>query len=51
MFELSEYSVNEEDQQVEVCVILLGSIEVNVTVIVSAEEHVTLPENMKAHCR
>lgn len=47
-FEETGYSVDEE-QSLEVCVVLLGSIEVNITIILSAEEQGTLPENRRAN--
>ena len=49
-FELSEYSVN-ENGSLEVCVVLDVSTEVNITVILSANEQGTLPENMRANCK
>ena len=47
-FEENGYSVSEDQSPQDVCVVLLGSIEVNVTVILSAEEDSTLPEDMRA---
>ena len=47
-FEESGYAAN-EDQLLQACVVLVGSIEVNVTLILSAEELSSLPENMRAN--
>ena len=46
-FEESVYTIAEEET-LEVCVVLLGSTEVNVTVILSAEED-SVPENVMAN--
>ena len=47
-FEETGYFVNEDQSLEDVCVVLLGSIEINITVILSAEEDSTSPEDMRA---
>ena len=47
-FEQAEYSVS-EDGLLEVCVVLMGSIELNVTVILSAGEIADLPDSDRAN--
>lgn len=47
-FEESGYAAN-EDQLLQACVVLSGSIEVNITLILSAEEQSSLPDNTRAN--
>ena len=48
-FEQTELSVNEEGM-LEVCVGLTGNIELNVSLMLSAEEISDLPESTRAQC-
>ena len=48
-FNQTEYSVNEEDT-VDVCVMLIGNIELNVSLLLSAGELSDLPDSMRANC-
>ena len=50
-FQEAIYTANEDELSADVCVELLGSIEVNITVVLSTDELSALPENMRANCK
>lgn len=50
LFAQDEYSVN-EGGSLEVCVVLIGNIELNITVMLSASELSDLPDSTRANCK
>lgn len=48
VFAASAYTVNEEQSMFNVCVVLEGSTEIPITVVLSLQQDEQVPENMRA---